>query len=177
MRLRPVAESKIVNTLIKLKSSGLAESTLRPVSYELSRMAKHCDLDNTDDVKNYIANMKGANSYKDVFVKSYSYYVKHDNLKWDRPKLKSERKPPRIPTKKEIMNVVSASSRKNAVIFKILMETGVMPHELANADRREVDLDRGILSVQGFKRAHFEKFQVEKRHVSVFESVSLQSER
>jgi len=140
-------------------------------------MAKHCDLDNTDDVKNYIANMKGANSYKDVFVKSYSYYVKHDNLKWDRPKLKSERKPPRIPTKKEIMNVVSASSRKNAVIFKILMETGVMPHELANADRREVDLDRGILSVQGFKRAHFEKFQVEKRHVSVFESVSLQSER
>ena len=151
MRLRPVAESKIVNTLIKLKSSGLAESTLRPVSYELSRMAKHCDLDNTDDVKNYIANMKGANSYKDVFVKSYSYYVKHDNLKWDRPKLKSERKPPRIPTKKEIMNVVSASSRKNAVIFKILMETGVMPHELANADRREVDLDRGILSVQGFK--------------------------
>ena len=151
MGLRPVAESKIVNTLIKLKSSGLAESTLRPVSYELSRMAKHCDLDNPDDVKNYIANMKGANSYKDVFVKSYSYYVKHNNLKWDRPKLKSERKPPRIPTKKEIMNVVSASSRKNAVIFKILMETGVMPHELANADRRDVDLDRGILSVQGFK--------------------------
>jgi hypothetical protein len=52
MGLRPVAESKIVNTLIKLEGSGLAESTLRRVSHELSRMAKHCDLDNTDDVKN-----------------------------------------------------------------------------------------------------------------------------
>jgi hypothetical protein len=73
MGLRPIVESKIVNTLIKLKGAGLAESTLRRVSYELSRLAKHCDLDNTDDVKNYIANMKGANGYKDVFVKTYSY--------------------------------------------------------------------------------------------------------
>jgi hypothetical protein len=66
MGLRPVAEAEIVNTLIKPKGSGLAESTLRRVSYELSRLAKHCDLDNTDDVKNYIADIKGANSYKDV---------------------------------------------------------------------------------------------------------------
>jgi hypothetical protein len=73
MGLRPTAQEKIVNTLIKLKSSGLAESTLRRVSYELYRLAKHCDLDNTDCVKNYIANMKGANSYKDVFVKTHSY--------------------------------------------------------------------------------------------------------
>jgi integrase len=151
MGLRPVAESKIVNTLIKLKGSGLAESTLRRVSYELSRMAKHCDLDNTDAVKNYIANMKGANSYKDVFVKTYSYYVKLNNLVWDKPKFKSERKLPRIPTKEELLSVVSASSRKYAVIFKILMETGVIPVELANVGRRDVDLDRGILSVQGLK--------------------------
>jgi integrase len=151
MGLRPVAESKIVNTLIKLKGSGLAESTLRRVSYELSRMAKHCDLDNTDAVKNYIANMKGANSYKDVFVKTYSYYVKLNNLVWDKPKFKSERKLPRIPTKEELLSVVSASSRKYAVIFKILMETGVIPVEPANVGRRDVDLDRGILSVQGLK--------------------------
>jgi integrase len=114
-------------------------------------MAKHCDLDNTDAVKNCIANMKGANSYKDVFVKTYSYYVKLNNLVWDKPKFKSERKLPRIPTKEELLSVVSASSRKYAVIFKILMETGVIPVELANVGRRDVDLDRGILSVQGLK--------------------------
>lgn len=77
MGLRPIAESKIVNTLIKLKGSGLAESTLRRVSYELSRLAKHCNLDNSEDVNNWIANMRGSNSYKDVFVKSYSlFYLK-----------------------------------------------------------------------------------------------------
>ena len=80
-----------------------------------------------------------------------TFYVKLNNLEWERPKFKSERKLPRIPTKEEIMNVISASSKKYAVIFKILMETGVMPHELANVDRRDIDLDRSILSVQGFK--------------------------
>ena len=151
MGLRPATQEKIVNTLIKLKGSGLAESTLRRVSYELSRMAKHCDLDNTDDVKSYIADMKGANSYRDVFVKTYSYYVRLNDLVWERPQFRSERRLPRIPTKEALMNVISASSKKYAVIFKILMETGVMPRELANVSLRDIDLDRGILSVQGLK--------------------------
>jgi integrase len=63
----------------------------------------------------------------------------------------SERKLPGIPTKEEIKSVVSAASKKCAVTFKILMETGVMPVEPANVGRRDVDLDRGILSVQGLK--------------------------
>ena len=160
MGLRPIAESKIVNTLIKLKGSGLAESTLRRVSYELSRLAKHCNLDNSEDVNNWIANMRGSNSYKDVFVKSYSYYAKLNNLAWCRPKFRSERKLPRIPTKEAILSVVSASSRKYAAIFKILMETGVMPAELANVSRRDIDLDRSILTVQGLKGHNSRSFKL-----------------
>jgi len=149
-----------VNVLIKLKASGLAESTLRRISYELSVLARHCDLDSPDDVKNFIANMKGKNSYKDVFVKTYSYYVKLNGLAWERPKFKSERKLPRIPTKESIMSVICASSKKYSVIFKILMETGVMPVELANVSRRDIDLDRGILSVQGFKGHNSRNFKL-----------------
>jgi len=151
MGLRPIVQEKILNTLFKLKGSGLAESTLKRVSYELSRLAKHCNLDDSEDVNSFIANMKGANSYKEVFVKSYNYYAKLNNLAWNRPRFRSERKLPRIPAKEAILSVVSASSRKYAAIFKLLMETGVMPFELANVSLRDIDLDRGILAVQGFK--------------------------
>lgn len=82
MGLRPIVQEKIFNTLIKLKGSGLAESTLRRVSYELSYLAKRCDLDNSDDVNSCIASMKGANSYKDVFDKTYSYYAKIHSITW-----------------------------------------------------------------------------------------------
>ena len=103
MGLRPIVHEKILNTLIKLKGSGLAESTLRSVSYELSYLAKCCDLDNSDDVNSCIASMKGVNSYKDVFVKTYSYYAKIHRVTWNRSTFKSERRLPRIPTKEAII--------------------------------------------------------------------------
>jgi hypothetical protein len=71
------------------------------------------------------------------------------------------------------MNVISASSKKYAVISKRLMETGVMPRELANVTLRDIDLDRGHFLSARAQRAHFEKFQVEKRHVSLLKGVSL----
>jgi hypothetical protein len=105
MGLRPIVQEEILSTLIKLKGSGLSESTLRRVSYELSYLAKRCDLDNPDDVNSCIASMKGANSYKDVFVKTYNYYAKIHSITWNRPTFKSECKLPRIPTKEAIIRV------------------------------------------------------------------------
>ena len=103
MGLRPIVQEEILSTLIKLKGSGLSESTLRRVSYELSYLAKRCDLDNPDDVNSCIASMKGANSYKDVFVKTYSYNAKIHSLTRNRPTFKSGRKLPRILTKEAII--------------------------------------------------------------------------
>jgi len=48
------------------------------------------------------------------------------------------------------MKVVSAS-RKYAVIFKVLMETGVMPYELSRVEAKDIDFDRCTASVRGFK--------------------------
>ena len=105
--LRPSVEGRIVNTLIRLKGSGLAESTLKHVSWHLSHLARFCDINDVEAVKNFIANMKGFNSYKDTFVKSYNNYVVLNGLSWVNPKYKSERNLPIIPTKEVIMNVVS----------------------------------------------------------------------
>ena len=44
-------EGKIVKTLIKLKRSGLSEGTLRTVSNNLKHLAKHCNLDDVESVK------------------------------------------------------------------------------------------------------------------------------
>jgi len=148
---RPLLKGKIINTLIKLKSIGLSESTLEHVSYRLSYLARHCDLDNPEEVSRFIANMKVSNAYKDTFVKSYNYYVKLNGLAWDKPTYKWERKIPRIPTTEAINKIISRASKKYATIFKILMETGVMPHELANVTLRDIDLEKGTLNIQGFK--------------------------
>jgi hypothetical protein len=38
-------------TLIKLRNKGLAEGTLRNISFNLKHLAKHTDLDNPESVK------------------------------------------------------------------------------------------------------------------------------
>jgi len=140
-------KGNIINTLIKLKSSGISESTLKYVAYRLSVLDRNCDLDNTQEVSNFIANMKASNSYKDTFVKSYNYYVVLNGLSWNKPTYKYERKIPKIPTTEAINKMISRASRKYATIFKILMETEVMPYELSQVSIKDIDLEKGIINV------------------------------
>ncbi len=142
---------KVFQLLLKLKSQGLSENTLKIVAYRLKVLWRNCNLDDPESVNNFIANMKASNSYKKTFVQSYAYYVKFHNLKWNRPNYKWERKIPKIPTKERIMSIISASPKKYATIFKVLMETGVMPYELSKVKPQHIDFDRGILNVEGFK--------------------------
>jgi len=141
----------IINTLIRLKSLGKAEGTLKHVSFRLKYLARHTDLDDPEAVNRFIASLPRANSYKDTFVKSYAYYVKAHSLDWNKPKYKWERKIPKIPSTENINKVIARASRKYAVIFKMLMETGVMPYELSQVSIKDIDLEQGILSVRGFK--------------------------
>ena len=48
------------------------------------------------------------------------------------------------------MKVISAS-KKYAVIFKTLMDCGMMPYELSMVNRNDIDFDRRVISVRGFK--------------------------
>jgi hypothetical protein len=61
-RLRPSEHTgKIISTLIKLKSRGLAQGTLRNVAFQLKHLAKSVDIDSPAEVKAYIAkNLKEA---------------------------------------------------------------------------------------------------------------------
>jgi integrase len=60
------------------------------------------------------------------------------------------------------MAVISASSKKYATIFRLLMETGVMPFELANVSLKDIDLDKGTLVSQRLQRTQFEGFQAQE---------------
>jgi integrase len=98
-----------------------------------------------------IARKQCLNSHKEGYVKAYKHYADFYKIDYVKPRFKCERKLPRIPTKEAIMNVISASSKRYSIIFRLLMETGIMPFELANVSRRDIDFDRQTLAVRGFK--------------------------
>jgi integrase len=149
-----------------LKNNGLSDGSLRTISYILKELSRHCNLDVPESVKEFIANKKCSNSFKIQMVKAYNYYVVLNGIEWIKPHYRCERKIPKIPTKENIMKIVSAS-RKYAVIFKVLMETGIMPYELSRVSKSDIDFDRGLLTVQGFKGHNSRVFKLSDETIAM----------
>ncbi len=157
-RLRPPStvlrykhDGRIINLLLNLKSRGRADLTVKFVSDRLKYLAQYVNLDDPEEVNLLIARKQCLDSHKDGLVKAYNYYAQFYGISYVKPRFRCERKLPRIPTNEALMSVISASSKKYALIFKILMETGVMPYELAHVSLKDIDLDKGTLVVRGFK--------------------------
>jgi integrase len=74
-----------------------------------------------------------------------------NGLEWIKPKYRFERKLPRIPTTETLEKIISSASPRYATILRVLMETGVMPKELAELGLEDIDLERGIIRVHGLK--------------------------
>ena len=163
---RPKNTEATINVLIKLKGAGLAEGTLKNIAYCLAKISRNADLNNPEEVKLFIANLKVANSYKQNLCKAYNYYAKLNNIHWYRPHYKHERKIPTIPTRENVMKVISAS-RKYATIFTVLMETGLMPYELSQVTLKDIDFDRRILSARGYKGHASRNFKLSHRTIEM----------
>ena len=144
-------EGLIINTLLKMKNSALAENTIKTASHKLNQLSRNADLLNPLEIQTYIANSNVTNATKQKLVNNYDYFCKTNQITWKKPKYKWERKVPLIPTTENIHKIISATSTKYATIFKILEETGLETQELATTNRRDMDAQQGIINVQGCK--------------------------
>ena len=128
-------EPEIIKTLLTMQNNGLKQGTLRAVSYQLKYLDKNTDLTQPEEVKNFIATMKQANSYKQCMVKAYNYFADVNGLDRLETHFKYQRKIPLIPSSENVRKIISASSKKYATIFTILDETGLEEQELATSTK------------------------------------------
>jgi len=133
----------------------------------LRYLAKHCDLDSPESVKEFIANKDVDNSYKNQLVKIYNYYAQINGIEWDKPKYREERRLPKVPTKEQLEKIVASCGKYFATILRILMETGVMPSELSRVRMKDIDLERGIVTVRGYKGHSSRVFKLSSQTVAM----------
>jgi len=141
---------------------GLADSTLKSIASSFRQISKNADLNNPEEVKAFIANLKLSNNSKQKYANNYNYYCKMNGIKWEKPYYRAERKIPLIPTTENINQIISASSRKYATIFTILKETGLEGMELATMPRTQIDADRGIINAEGCKGHNSRSFKLKQ---------------
>ena len=155
MESRPRAptkyESEIINTLLWMKRKGLSDATRYTVAQKLRMLAKNSDLMQPKSVLDFIANHKVCNSTRAKYADVYRYFAEYSNLEYEKPRYRYEWKIPLIPTTESIYQIISASSWKYSVIFTILEQTGVEGRELETVKRSAINVNTGIINVQGCK--------------------------
>ncbi|MBA7495022.1 Tyrosine recombinase XerC [subsurface metagenome] len=153
-------KDRIINTLLAMKRRGLSENTLRTTSQKLNQLGRNANLMNPKEVLTFIADHKVSNATKQKLIGCYQYFADTNELTFQKPTYKWERKIPLIPTTENIYKVISASSQKYSTIFTILEQTGVATQELATTNRTDIDAEQGIINVQGCKGHNSRSFKL-----------------
>jgi integrase len=134
-----------LNVILNLKKNGLAEDTVEKYGRRLRFLAKHTDLNDTENVKNFISNQESSNANKEAYANAYDHYVKFYNLKWIKPFYHREERIPNVPTTEQVNSIISFFKMKYATIFSVLRDTGLRPIELYRLTLKNIDLEKGII--------------------------------
>jgi len=151
-------KQNIINTLITLKSNGKSENTIKTISYKLRQIAQNCNLDNPNEVKQYIANVTHHRTKKPLddatkhkFTVAYDHYCKIIGIQWTKPIYKVVEKTPLIPSTENVDAIINHASKKYITIFSIMKETAIAPKELSDITQKDIDTEKGIIRIKGVK--------------------------
>jgi integrase/recombinase XerD len=135
-----------------LRKRGYSDSTLKGYSKKLRLLSKQVDLDDPESVTRFLAEYQSwSNGFKENVVNAYGHYVRFYGLSWKKPKYKRSERLPFVPTTEQVNKLIAHSSRKYALIYSILRDTGLRPVELHRLTLRNIDLDAGIVYPESAK--------------------------
>jgi len=125
-----------------MKNQARSNDTIKATSKALATLNKHTDLNNPEQVKQYIAQLNASTSYKRNLCIAYNKYAQYYQIKWEMPRYKQQSKQIKIPTKEKLEMLISASGKTLATRLTISMETGLRPVELCNLKVKDIDLEQ-----------------------------------
>ena len=128
-----------------MKNKGKSDYSTHFVDKALKYISKHADLNEPEQVKQFIANLQAASGYKKNLCLAYNKYCKYYGIKWEMPLYKPEAKTIKIPTKEKIEMLISSAGRTLSIKLTISKETGLRPIELMNLKLKDIDIDQKII--------------------------------
>ncbi|MFP3951617.1 MAG: hypothetical protein ACLFVP_05715 [Candidatus Bathyarchaeia archaeon] len=68
-----------------MKKNGYAELTIKTTSQRLRHLSKHCDMDEPDSIKSFIATKNCTKFYKQNLVNVYDRSCQVNEIEWSKP--------------------------------------------------------------------------------------------
>ncbi len=138
--------ARIFKGLWLMKKNGYEETTIMATDQRLKLLARNVNLDDPEEVKDFIAKQSWSPYFKNAVSYAYDKYVKANGLSWNITIYRTHHRLPKIPTTEQV-NMIIAETRclRNALAFSIIRDTGIRPIELHKLTLKHIDLEKGIL--------------------------------
>jgi len=128
-----------------MENDGKSKYTIESTRKALRYMSQHADLNEPEQVKQFIARHQCTNGRKRNLSLAYARYCQYYKIAWQMPKYEPDPRQIRTPTKEKLEMLIANSGRKMATKLQISMETGIRPIELCNLKVKDIDLEQRII--------------------------------
>jgi integrase len=116
----------------------------------LKRLSRDAVLSDPVHVEKFVFALSCSNKTRSVFFDAYRHYCIANSIVWARPSLFLESYPVKVPTEERINLIISTATKRYATIFHI-SKHGLRPDEVSKIILRDIDLERGELTVRTSK--------------------------
>lgn len=141
-----ISKGKIVEFAWHLKKQGRRQTTINTyVSYLNSLMVNGVNIQDPEAVKDFLARASWKDASKHTLCHLYSTFLKFQNLHWEPPSYRPQRKIPFIPTEQEIDRFIAASGKKLAAALQTAKETAMRIGEISKLKWTDIDFQKQIL--------------------------------
>jgi integrase len=128
-----------------MKNNGRSDYSTHFVDKASTYISKHANLNEPEQVKQFIANLNVTNGYKKNLCLAFNKYCKYYKIQWQMPLYIPEAKTVKIPAKEKIEMLIASAGRTLSIKLTISKETGLRPIELCNLKIKDIDLDQRIV--------------------------------
>lgn len=128
-----------------MENDGKSKYTIESTRKSLRYLSQHADLNEPEQVKQFIARHECTNGRKRNLAIAYGRYATYYKIAWQTPKYEPDPRQIRTPTKEKIEMLIANAGRRMATKLQISMETGIRPVELCNLKVKDIDIEQRLI--------------------------------
>jgi len=135
-------------------------------------LAKHCQLEDPENVKEFVANRESSLGRKENLVDVYAKYAKTLGLSFSEPRYSREDTLPFIPLQKELESILKATRNfRQATMLRLLYETGVRIGEATRLQFKDLDFEKHSVRVSPEKGSRARELRLSDKLCAMLKEV------
>ncbi len=131
-------------------------------------LARHCEIDNSDQIKDFVADRSISLGRKENLVDAYAKYAKFHGIQFSEPRYARTDTLPFVPLQQELETIINATRNlRHATLLRLLYETGMRVGEASQLRFKDFDFEKRTVRVVPEKGSRARELRLSEKACSI----------